>query len=45
MLKPGFHGIGLVVLVCAVTLTELAGLLSGQPRLPRRDPTCRYWPL
>ena len=46
VLKPGFHGTGLAVLIGAATVAELAEILDGQPRppLPRRDPARRYWP-
>lgn len=46
VLKPGFHGTGLAVLVGAATVTEVTEILNAQPRppLPRRDPTRRYWP-
>ncbi|KUP97771.1 hypothetical protein [Thermobifida cellulosilytica] len=45
VLKPSYRHSDLAVLVCAATVTELAEILSAQPRpgLPRRDPHRRYW--
>lgn len=46
VLTPGFHGTGLAVLIGAATVTKVTEVLRAQPRplLPRRAPTCRYWP-
>jgi len=46
VLKPPYQGIGLAVLVCAASVSELVHTLRTAPKakLPRRDPNRRYWP-